>query len=349
MKKKSVKIIVAAVMAFVMSCDEPVTIVTNYVHPDGSVTRKIEMRNLENKFEMGNLQVPFDSTWTIRDSIELGEKGDTIWIQRAEKLFKNVEEINLAYRTDTGPNKNISRNAGFERRFRWFNTEFRFSEKIDQKLLFGYPVRSFLNEEELTYFYAPDEFRHSKENGPDSLKFRSLFDTVRLKTDDWHTKNIYSEWIEEFSTLTSNSQDRDFNKDSLKAREDKFVKIFRINEDIDSLWSEGVILREILGEANSIKYKSEADTAIEHVIEHYFVNFREYSAGIVMPGKLTGTNGFIDSSQILMWPVKSDYFLTEQYEMWAESRVPNAWAWIVSVLFLLFVLAGVIIRIIKKD
>jgi hypothetical protein len=68
-----------------------------------------------------------------------------------------------------------------------------------------------------------------------------------------------------------------------------------------------------------------------------------------MPGKLTSTNGFIDSSQILIWPVKSDYFLTESYEMWAESRVPNAWAWIVSVLFLLFVLAGVIIRIIKKD
>jgi hypothetical protein len=349
MKNKSVKIIVAAVMAFVMSCDEPVTIVTNYVHPDGSVTRKIEMRSLENKFEMGNLQVPFDSTWTIRDSIEIGEKGDTIWIQRAEKLFKNMSEINLAYKTDTGPNKNILRNAGFEKRFRWFNTEFRFSEKIDQKLLSGYPVESFLNEEELAYFYAPDEFRHSKENGPDSLKFRSLFDSVRLKTDDWHTKNIFSEWIEEFSTLTNQSPDRDFSKESLKAREEEFAKVFAMDEELDSLWSNGIILREILGDTNSIKFKSEADTAMDHVIESYFVDFREYSVGIVMPGKLTATNGFIDSSQILIWPVKSDYFLTEPYEMWAESRIPNAWAWIVSVIFLLFVLTGVVFRIMKKD
>ena len=67
-----------------------------------------------------------------------------------------------------------------------------------------------------------------------------------------------------------------------------------------------------------------------------------------MPGKLTGTNGFIDSSKVLLWPVKSDYFLTEPYEMWAESKIPNTWAWIVSGLFLLFVLTGVIIRIIKK-
>jgi hypothetical protein len=68
-----------------------------------------------------------------------------------------------------------------------------------------------------------------------------------------------------------------------------------------------------------------------------------------MPGKLIGTNGFIDSSQILLWPVKSDYFLTEPYEMWAESKSTNTWAWIVSGLFLAFVLTGVLLRIIKKD
>jgi hypothetical protein len=47
--------------------------------------------------------------------------------------------------------------------------------------------------------------------------------------------------------------------------------------------------------------------------------------------------------------VKSDYFLTEPYEMWAESKIPNGWAWIVSGLFIVFVIAGVIFRIIKKD
>ena len=68
-----------------------------------------------------------------------------------------------------------------------------------------------------------------------------------------------------------------------------------------------------------------------------------------MPGKLIGTNGFIDSTKKLIWPVTSDYFLTEPYEMWAESRTRNRWAWIVSGLFLIFVLSGVTIRTIKKD
>jgi hypothetical protein len=78
-------------------------------------------------------------------------------------------------------------------------------------------------------------------------------------------------------------------------------------------------------------------------------NFKDYSLRIVMPGKLIGTNGFIDSSNTLLWPVKSDYFLNEPYEMWAESKTTNSWAWVVSGLFLAFVLTGVIVRIIKKD
>jgi hypothetical protein len=35
--------------------------------------------------------------------------------------------------------------------------------------------------------------------------------------------------------------------------------------------------------------------------------------------------------------------------MWAISRVPNRWAWVLSGIFLAFVVAGVTLRIIKKD
>ncbi|MDO9579308.1 MAG: hypothetical protein Q7J06_01895, partial [Bacteroidales bacterium] len=137
--------------------------------------------------------------------------------------------------------------------------------------------------------------------------------------------------------------------ESLKSREDELVKFLEVNEDIiDSLWSNGVILKEFLGDTVYEKFRPEADTALDRIIEQYYVDFKEYSVRIVMPGIVTGTNGFIDSSEVLLWPVKSNYFLTETYEMWAESKIPNRWAWIVSGLFLVFVLTGLIIRFIKK-
>jgi hypothetical protein len=349
MKRKSFKLVVLFTLMTIVSCDEPTTVVTNIVHPDGSVTRKIEMRNTKNKFDLSALQVPFNNSWSIKDTLVIGEKGDTTWIKTAEKLFKNVDEINLTYKQDSGANKDISRNAGFKRTFKWFNTEFRYSEKIDKKLSFGYPVKNFLNTEELSYFYSPESMKFDKENGPDSLKYRALNDTLKKKVDHWTVKNLVADWIGEFTELIKVNTKNEMIVDSLKEREDEFVNLIETNgEKFDSVWKNGILLEKLIGDSDAIKYKIEADSADESVSRNFFMNFKEYSVRIEMPGKLTGTNGFIDSSKVLLWPVKSDYFLTEPYEMWAESKMPNMWAWIVSGLFLVFVLTGVILRLIKR-
>ncbi|MGD0756716.1 MAG: hypothetical protein ABR927_16830 [Bacteroidales bacterium] len=354
MKRKSIKLVVSMILILIVSCNEPETVVTDYVHPDGSVTRKIEMKSIEGdvnkRFKISDIQVPLDSSWSIRDSCEVDKKGDTTWIRRAEKLFKSIDEINLTYKSDSGSNKKFSRQAGFNKKFKWFNTEFRFSEKIDKKLSFGYPVKDFLNNEELLYFYSPEKLKSDKENGPDSLKFRALNDSVKHKTDKWTEKNMVSEWIGDFSGLTAGKADKDISLRSLKSRENEFVTLIEKNDkQLDSLWKNGILLKEFLGEENALKYKTEADSALSIVTNNIWANFNDYSMRIVMPGKLIGTNGFVDSSHILLWPVKSDFFMTEPYEMWAESKIPNKWAWIVSGLFLVFVLSGVIMKVIKKD
>ena len=350
MKRKAIKIVVSMILILIASCDEPQTIVTNYVYPDGSVLRKIEIRNPKNNFKKTSLQVPFDSTWTVKDSLEISQKGDTTWIKRAEKHFKNIDEINLAYRSDSSANKSYSRNAGFRKRFKWFNSEYRFSERIEKISAFGFPVKDFLNNEELLYFYSPESLKQEKENGADSLKYKALSDSVKNKTDKWTLKNFISEWTGEFSKLTEGKVGQDISRESLKAREAELEQIIAENDKkFDSLWANGVILKKFIGEANALRYKAEADSAMK-LAESVIINdFKNYSLRIAMPGKLIGTNGFIDSSQVLQWPVKSDYFMSEPYIMWAESKIPNTWAWLVSGLFLAFVLTGVVLRVIKKD
>jgi hypothetical protein len=350
MKRRVLKSVLLMVLLMVFSCDEPETMVTNIVHTDGSVTRKIEMKNMENKFKLSDLQVPFDSTWVIKDTIEIGKKKDTTWIKTAEKLFENVEEINKIYLADKGANKDIIRKAKFVKIFKWFNTEYRFSELIDRKMSNGYPVGDFLNKEELVYFYSPESINSDKLEGVDSLKYKALADTVKTRVDKWTSKSLVSEWICEFSRLTEGKAASDITKESLKAREDEFVKIFEANNyKFDSLWAKGIILKEMIGEENSNTFRTEADSALAIVTRYLFVNFRDYSVRIIMPGKIIGTNGFIDKTEILLWPVKSDYFMTEPYEMWAESKVTNTWAWIVTGVFMVFVITGLVIRLFRKN
>lgn len=330
----------------VVSCDGPETVVTNFVHPDGSVTRKIEVRIHKNSYIDTNSQVPFDRTWAVRDSVELNDKGDTTWVRRAEKLFKNAEEINLTYKNDSGPDREASRKVVFRRKFKWFNTEYRFSEIVDKRMESGYTLNNFLNEEELLHFYSPQSLHDAIKGSQDSLKYRSLNDSVEKKIEIWSRKNLILCWINKFAEFTQEKGGTYSMIDSLKSRENELVRQMNLNdEEFDSLWNNGIILKEYIGEINYKKFKCEADSSMETAFnEILWMDFNEYTVRISMPGKVIGTNGFIDRNEVMLWPVKSDYFLTESYEMWAESKTSNRWAWVISGLFIVFVLVALVLR-----
>jgi len=278
MERNTLKIFASLILMLVVSCDEPETVVTNIVNTDGSVTRKIEMRNSKNNFKHSDIQVPIDSTWKVTDTCEISDKGDTLWVRSAVKLFKNVEEINLDYRNDSGANKAIYREAAFNKTFKWFNTEYRFSEKIFPKLSDGYPIGDFLNDEELLYFYSPAYVQESLKNSADSLKYKALSDSVAFKTETWTTKNLLSVWIGAFSKLLEEEDGIQIAIDSMKSCEDELVELIQSNEKMfDIQWSNGIILKRFFGETNYQKYKLEADTLIEDVVEQLLGDFSSYN------------------------------------------------------------------------
>jgi hypothetical protein len=345
--KSALKFAILSLAFLVVSCDEPVTVVTNYIHSDGTVTRKIEMRDVKKGFDPDGLQVPFDSTWKVADSIEVNDKGDTTWVKRAEKTFDSIEEINKAYANDSGANGRMLRSASLEKSFRWFNTGYRFSERIEKIMEAGLPLSNFMNDEELKFFYSPDGLRTELQNGPDSTRYRTLDDSVNEKVDEWSILSIFNELIHEFANLTNDQASTAAIK-KLEARKEGLYEWISAIQEFDSLWDAGIILEELIGREDAAMFRDEADSALNISINRYLINFKEYSVRTAMPGKLINTNGFADSSQLLLWPVKSDYFVTETYEMWAESKVANIWAWVVSGIFVLFVAIGLVIRAIRK-
>ncbi len=345
MNQKIIKLVVSIILVMIFSCDEPETVVTNIIHPDGSVTRKIEMRREGGDFDINNIQVPLDSTWVISESLEISDKGDTTWVKMAEKLFKNTDELNLAYKTDTGCNSHLKRHAEFQKNFRWFNTIYRFSETVEKKLRFGYPLSDFMNKEELLWYYSPENYTVSKMNGPDSLIYKPISDSIEKKEEEWFFRSLVAEWAGEFRERTGKQTGESLSADTIKKWEDNFMRMIKTHDkDFDSLWKSGFILSEVIGSQTAVTFKTEADSAISVVEDKILAQFAAYSVKAFMPGKLISSNGFADSSNTVLWPVSDDFFLTENYEMWAESKVPNIWAWIVSGVFVVFVITGLILR-----
>ena len=344
MKLKELKSTVIIFLLIAYSCGEPETTVTNIIHPDGSVTRRIEMKNQKKNFDPTDTQVPYDSTWVIKDTMEIKEGKDTVWIRTAERNFKNVGDINSLYINDKGPNRKIHRSASFTKHFRWFFTTLRFSEKLDNTFLYGYPIENYLSKEELDYFYTPDNINDEKLSGPDSSRYEELNKAITEKTEQWMSVSVVSEFIEEFSKLISDRAGTEISRDILKSREEEVSRL--VPEGSDSS-----IFISLLGADNYSLFRAEADSAgsiIEHRFDQQF-SFSNYSVRFVMPGKVVATNGFIDQTGEIIWPVKAEYFFTEPFEMWAETKLSNFWAWMVSGLFLVFVIIGLLIRKKRKD
>jgi hypothetical protein len=345
MKRKPIKFLFLSVLILAASCDEPETVVTNIIHPDGSVTRKIEMRNKKNNFGQTVVQVPIDSTWSVKDSISIGEKKDTTWFKTAVKSFKNVEEINREYLSENGANKKVHRSASFSRKFRWFNTVYTFTEKIDRTLIAGYPLEKFLSKDELDFFYLPESIIKEKLSGSDSTKYKALDNSIKTKNDRYFWLSAISEWIEEFSKLTAGRGDKMFTKEKLKQLEPQIADTIMIFDPKGDS-----VITAMLGSHGYKNIKAEADSA-EAIVDRRLnpnTSFAGYTVIFEMPGRVTASNGFLMKNGEIMWPVKSEFFMSQTYEMHAESKMPNVWAWIVSGLFLLFVLTGTLWKIKKK-
>ena len=342
MKRNSLRTILV-MLTFLVACNEPQTTVTNILHLDGSVSRVIEMRSSKDNISYENMVVPYDSTWVITDTIEVNNEKDTTWIRKAEKLFSDASEITDSYSTEHGLNSKISRHTSFKRKFRWFHTVIRFSEIIDKTFKSGYPLEDFMKKEYLDFFYLPDFVHNEMESGSDSLKYRQLDDSVTAVSDEWTWVALMSEWISEFTNLTVTYNDPAIGKEKLKMREKEKLNL---NDDE----SEEDFIKFIIGAENYKKYRVEADSAIAVVLDRWDPNlsFSRYNVKFVMPGKLIGTNGYLLERGGLMWPVRSEFFLTADHEMWAESKITNWWAWIISGTFLIFVVTGLILKMFRR-
>lgn len=331
MKRKIILSLTLLMMA--ISCEGPETVVTNIVSNDGSVLRKAELKNTTDELNLSDFSVPVDSTWKMRDSINISDKGDTTWFLLAEKLFKSADEINEAYLSDTGKNSNVSRIATFQHRFKWFTSELRYTEKCTKSFSHGYPAGKFLTPEEIELSKLPLSIRKEKLAGADSLKYSVLADSLDSHTERWLLSSLISEWIAGASFLCTASGKDTLFSDILRSHELDFNLYTLTDENFDSTCV------AILGDSIFQKYKPELDSTMT-IAEQKFnrsFSFKNYTMKTVMPSKVMATNGYPMQGGEIAWPVNGDLFLTDDYVMWAESREVNYWAIFLTALVLVTV------------
>ncbi len=339
---KRVRIISLVVLSLVLissECGRPDMLVINDIKDDGSINRKLVMTYDEDEFDLSDMQVPVDSTWSLDKTLEVSEKGDSLWTLIAEKQFASVDDLNNSYINDTGSNKHLKRWAEFSKKFRWFNTVYYYSENVE-KILEAYPPEDFLDEEYLHLFYMPEKIFNDYRYGEDSLKYKAMYDTLEEKKDEWLGRCLVRGAIIEMDSIMKESGDKSIDIDLIMGKEEELGEIILGDVDVE------VAIDSLFGEGYYISNQALIDSSLKNLEKKIEVALQvtTYLIQTKMPGELVGTNGYIDTEGAIIWEVNSDVIFAKDYSMWAQSTESNLWAWIVSGLFVIFVIVSIVFR-----
>ncbi|HCC70808.1 MAG TPA: hypothetical protein DEQ09_06625 [Bacteroidales bacterium] len=327
------------------SCGGPDALLINIVHKDGSVTRKVILTYTKDEFDLTDCQVPVDSTWNITRSFDISEKGDTTYTLTAVKDFESVEEINSMYSEYEGPNNRMNRKALFDKKFRWFNTVYRYSENIE-KVIDGIPPEDFFTPDELSFFFMPEKLVEARLEEEDSTQIKeSILEPLEERTKEWLARSLINDLLIKIADTVRLNTDVAIDTSELLKVQDRI-------EATDFFWEmdEEESIDSLLGEGFYRRNKAVLESLVEEVENEFEVAFdaESYIVQTSMPGDLMDTNGYIDDEGNVIWEMDGEVILSADYEMWVESKTRNTWSWIVTGVFVLFVIGGLIIRVSRK-
>ncbi len=348
-----IKAFIISVVLFLAGCGQNYRIDT-IIYADGSCLRTLTVSfedSVDIDFFDRDHPIPIDSSWNLHIQSDTTENGDTIFINKASRLFESVDKMNLLYANDTGKYRSVDRTVSLQKRFRWFYTFLDYKETYNK--LFNQPsLTTYLDSTQYSYamLSEAEQEKYLKEN----------FDTIAAKQFDKEAEDGFYKWIE-FTIMYScfdaieesikNIEDFTLTKSNFSNKRDSIINLmdtqFNLFENDDDVF---VAVKRVFN-IDSISYlKLEKQDAFIEFNEKYslwediFIN-EDYINSVQMPGLIIETNSAkISENNEVEWKVGWIKYFTDDYEMIVQSRIVNIWAFWISGGLILLVLIILIFR-----
>ena len=344
--KKLINIGIIATLVFFSACNDGKYKMFTTIKEDGSCSRKFTEK-ADSAFMVGDTSksnpFPFsiDSAWKISwktDSINKttnwplkkweseGDKNKAVVF--AKRKFPSVDSMASYDYLKRGNWKSVKPKIEFEKKFRWFYTYYYFKETFPKPELNNrIPITNYLSEKEAKMWLQGNEDCFEGMNG---IEIKEYLSQIEEKFYKWYDRNIFEEYvhiivnnINLLNATDISAQKLLSEKDSIyKKKEKKFlefdIKVFDNYYNTDAF-------SEMFDKHEFLKQKIDSSLAITNYFSNQKIDYH-----LDMPGKIINTNSSKENSDALYWKVSTSRFLLFKYEMYAESRTPNIWAFIVS-------------------
>ena len=351
---------IAFMAAFFSSCQGDIEMLT-IVNEDGSCRREIMVdadRSLltTGKYDNDDLRVArIEDGWELYwgykgdstrfhipmstekfDSIsrEVGPSRavkDTVYVY-ARKEYASVEDMCAG-----SPMFFVDEQAGvdgsFEKEFRWFYTDYVFTEKFSSVAdYFKVPVTDFMSEEEASYWFAgtPDLYA-----GKPIWRYYELLEDLKEKADRWVFANLYYKLLSGIADRYDMVVEPPVSKDEFVAQLRDVVKQLASYDPskLEYATARSFISSHFGSDAYSpfIEDEMKKEELYEELDNYFgYLFLFYYDESIVMPGRVIDAGGGIYKDGVVTFTVDAGRFLLKDYEIRVVSRVVNVWAFIVT-------------------
>lgn len=374
MKKSSKLFVMIAFMAALLSsCQGDIEMLT-IVNEDGSCMREIIVDADRSLLTTGKYDNDDPRVARIEDGWELywGYKGDcsrfpipmsvekydsisrevgpsravkdTVCVY-ARKEYASVEDM-CAGSPMFFVDEQAGANGSLDIEFRWFYTDYVFTEKFSSVAdYFKVPVTDFMSEEEALYWFSgtPDLYA-----GKPTWRYYEMLEDFKEKADRWVFANIHYNILSGIADRYDMVVDPPVSKDEFIAQLGDVVKQLASYDTYKLEYStaRSIVSSHFGSDAYSPfinedewkKYEISSATAFDYLFLFY------YDESIVMPGRVIDDGGGIYKDGVVAFKVDAGRFLLKDYEIRVVSRVVNVWAFIVTAVLASALCVAVIYR-----
>lgn len=308
------------------------------VNKDGTCTREINFKDESPK------SIALSDAWT-----SIPDANDTTRITYSRN-FDNVEQMSQDVPLLLN-GKPLQSKATFEKRFRWFYTEYTFAEEFASLGNdFQLPPTDFATADEVSYWFTGQP---NLTNGMNGAEAAELLTNIGEKMDYWLSANLFHRGFDyiydnydQVKNPPVSRQEFASLRDSLIRFRDSLVVFARPEDSIANLarpvTSEqryyAIVFEKFFGSNAFDKFFNEKDTTdcysgLNDKVEP-LMHFPELSVPYIlsMPGNIVDCGTGIYQDGTVTYPLTGERLIPQNYTITATSRVKHVWAYIVMVL-----------------
>lgn len=283
-------------------------------------------------------------------------RGDTTkkLIVTARHDYANAEEMGNNFRFKSSDEwHNLKVTCSLEKKFRWFYTYYNYKEVYPKiKTFDNVPFSKYMTDDEASFWFSgkPDLLK-----GMNGIEIREYIGDLENKYNSWFGQNL---WNVEYKTLLANYNLLDpkpVSKNRLEqARDSIFSKNMTFNKNgemdlemdrcLDNYFKTTAFSTLWNRKESPMKKFEDGLDSLEFI--QYFTKNVEYK--LLLPGRIIEPNNAIIHGDTLIWKLTAYRMVYSDYEITAQSRKANKWAFIVSGLIVIAAIGSQFLKLRKS-